>query len=135
MAGTLKLELAQFREVERFSKLGFSLDEATKGLLNKGFRLTQLLVQNRNLPFSIDKQILGLYPSLNAFIDWMPLEFLSLYEYHFLTYYLGSIFFYPLNRYLSVKSAEIDTIIFNYLFWHFTDKFIQFIEKNYNFRG
>ena len=69
MAGTLKLELAQFREVERFSKLGFSLDEATKGLLNKGFRLTQLLVQNRNLPFSIDKQILGLYPSLNAFID------------------------------------------------------------------
>lgn len=69
MAGTLKLELAQFREVERFTKLGFTLDESTKSMLNKGYRLTNILTQNRNTPFSMDKQILSLYPSLNGYID------------------------------------------------------------------
>jgi F0F1-type ATP synthase alpha subunit len=45
MAGSLKLELAQFREVEGFTKLGFSLDDATKQLIDRGSRLTRLLVQ------------------------------------------------------------------------------------------
>jgi len=69
MAGSLKLELAQFREVEGFTKLGFVLDDATKQLVNRGLRLTCLLVQNRFKPVSMDKQILFLYAALKGYID------------------------------------------------------------------
>jgi F-type H+/Na+-transporting ATPase subunit alpha len=50
LAGNLKLELAQFREVEDFTKLGFALDDATKRLVDKGTKLTRALVQNRFAP-------------------------------------------------------------------------------------
>jgi len=69
MAGSLKLELAQFREVEGFTKLGFTLDDATKQLIDRGARLTRLLVQNRFSPVSIDKQIIFLYTALNGYLD------------------------------------------------------------------
>jgi F-type H+-transporting ATPase subunit alpha len=69
MAGSLKLELAQFREVEGFTKLGFVLDEATKQLVDRGARLTRLLVQGRYNPVSMDKQILFLYAALNGYLD------------------------------------------------------------------
>lgn len=67
MSGSLKLDLAQFREVEGFTKLGFSLDDATKQLIDRGGRLTRLLVQNRFRPVSIDNQILFLFAALMAF--------------------------------------------------------------------
>jgi F-type H+-transporting ATPase subunit alpha len=69
MAGSLKLELAQFREVEGFTKLGFVLDDATKQLVDRGIRLTRLLVQNRYSPVPMDKQILFLYAALNGYLD------------------------------------------------------------------
>jgi F-type H+-transporting ATPase subunit alpha len=69
MAGSLKLELAQFREVEGFTKLGFVLDDATKQLVDRGIRLTRLLVQSRYSPVSMDKQILFLYAALNGYLD------------------------------------------------------------------
>jgi len=69
MAGSLKLELAQFREVEGFTKLGFVLDEATKQLVDRGARLTRLLVQGRYNPVPMDKQILFLYAALNGYLD------------------------------------------------------------------
>lgn len=53
LAGSLKLELAQFREVEGFTKLGFALDDATKRLVDKGLKLTRALVQNRFSPLNI----------------------------------------------------------------------------------
>jgi F-type H+-transporting ATPase subunit alpha len=69
MAGTLKLELAQFREVEGFIKLGFELDDATKQLVDRGMRLTRLLIQKRYKPLSIDKQILFLFAALKGYLD------------------------------------------------------------------
>jgi F-type H+-transporting ATPase subunit alpha len=69
MAGSLKLELAQFREVEGFTKLGFVLDDATKQLVDRGVRLTRLLVQGRYSPVSMDKQILFLYAALKGYLD------------------------------------------------------------------
>jgi len=69
MAGKLKLELAQFREVEGFTKLGFALDDATKYLVDRGIRLTRLLVQGRYRPVSVDRQILFLYSALNGYLD------------------------------------------------------------------
>jgi len=67
MAGSLKLELAQFREVEDFTKLGFVLDEVTKRLVDRGEKLTKLLVQNRSEPLDITEQTIFLY----AAIKWI----------------------------------------------------------------
>lgn len=56
MAGKSKLESAQFREVEGFTKLGFALDDATSQLIERGLRLTNLLIQKHYGPVSIDGQ-------------------------------------------------------------------------------
>lgn len=69
MGGSLKLELAQFREVEGFTKLGFEIDDATKLLIDRGLKLTRLLTQDRHLPVSMDKQILFLYAALKGYLD------------------------------------------------------------------
>lgn len=80
MAGSLKLELAQFREVEDFTKLGFVLDDATKRLVDRGEKLTRLLVQNRYSPLSIIDQSIFLYAALNGFLDGVPVSLVSLYD-------------------------------------------------------
>ena len=79
MAGSLKLELAQFREVEDFTKLGFVLDDVTKRLVDRGEKLTKLLVQNRNEPLDITEQTLFLYAALNGFLDEIPLNLVNIY--------------------------------------------------------
>lgn len=56
MAGKLKLELAQFREVEGSTKSGFALDDATSQLIERGLRSTNLLIQKHYGPVSIDGQ-------------------------------------------------------------------------------
>jgi F-type H+-transporting ATPase subunit alpha len=83
MSGTLKLELAQFREVEGFTKLGLVLDDATKQLVDRGTKLTSLLIQKRFLPLHISEQILMLYAVLNGYLDNIISENLSLYEFYF----------------------------------------------------
>jgi len=95
MAGSLKLELAQFHEVEGFTKLGFTLDDATKQLIDRGSRLTRLLVQNRFKPISIDKQILFLYAALNGFLDRIPVSLVSVFEFELFNYYDNSAFKNP----------------------------------------
>ena len=61
MAGSLKLELAQFREVEDFTKLGFVLDDVTKKLVDRGEKLTRLLIQPRYNPIGITDQTIFLF--------------------------------------------------------------------------
>jgi proton translocating ATP synthase F1 alpha subunit len=69
MAGTLKLDLAQFREVEGFTKLGLVLDDATQQLVDRGGRLTQLLIQKRYAPEFIETQILYLFLVLKGYLN------------------------------------------------------------------
>lgn len=133
MAGSLKLELAQFREVEGFTKLGFALDDATKQLVDRGARLTRLLVQNRYSPVSMDKQILFLYAALNGYLDWMPVELVSVYEEEFYGYYSRAICSYPFKKSLTVKKNEFDKEVVSYFIWFFTESFILFTAKYYNY--
>jgi F-type H+-transporting ATPase subunit alpha len=68
LAGSMKLDLAQYREVEGITKLGFVLDEATKLLVDKGELFTNLLVQMRYTPIKVYRQILILFLAVNGFI-------------------------------------------------------------------
>jgi F-type H+-transporting ATPase subunit alpha len=131
MAGSLKLELAQFREVEGFTKSGFVLDDATTQLIERGIRSTRLLVQNNYRPVSMDKQILFLYAALKGYLDRLPAHLVSSYEYEFYNYYNGSIFKYPLEGNLSIKKNKLPTEVVSYSIYFFTKFFIPHAHKWY----
>ena len=69
VAGTLKLELAQYREVAAFAQFGSDLDAATQSLLNRGARLTELLKQNQYEPMAFQDQVLAVYAGTRGFLD------------------------------------------------------------------
>jgi len=126
MAGNLKLELAQYREVEGFAKLGFSLDDATKQLIDRGSRLTKMLVQNRFKPVSVYKQILFLFSGLNGFLDNIPVDFVNLYEKELYFILFKSIFDLPLSKTIL---NNIDPEIINYFIWHYSFCFLNFLRN------
>jgi F-type H+-transporting ATPase subunit alpha len=72
VAGTLKLELAQYRELAAFAAFGSDLDKATQAQLNRGQRLVELLKQNQFSPLPFSKQILIIMAGTNGFLDNMP---------------------------------------------------------------
>jgi F-type H+-transporting ATPase subunit alpha len=71
VAGTLKLELAQYRELAAFSQFGSDLDKATQNQLNRGVRLVEILKQDQYQPLPFSKQILIIYAGTNGYLDDM----------------------------------------------------------------
>jgi F-type H+/Na+-transporting ATPase subunit alpha len=94
IAGSLKLELAQYREISGFAQLGANLDDATSNLLKRGQMLTKLLTQDVNSPVSIDKQIVLLFAGINNFISYDEAD-LNAYEKKLFNLLLNSFIFYP----------------------------------------
>ncbi|HEY7167428.1 MAG TPA: F0F1 ATP synthase subunit alpha [Candidatus Binatia bacterium] len=80
VAGTLRLELAQYREMAAFAQFGSDLDQATQRQLNRGARLVELLKQDQYQPLSVERQILIIYAGTNGFVDDLPLNVLKKYE-------------------------------------------------------
>jgi F-type H+-transporting ATPase subunit alpha len=80
VAGTLRLELAQYREMAAFAQFGSDLDQATQRQLNRGSRLVELLKQGQYEPLPVEKQILIIYAGTNGFVDELPLTALKKYE-------------------------------------------------------
>jgi F-type H+/Na+-transporting ATPase subunit alpha len=74
VAGTLKLDQAQFRELEAFSKFGSDLDDATKFVLEKGRRNVEILKQNSNSPMSVEKQVAILYCGTKGLLAKVPVD-------------------------------------------------------------
>ncbi|MGE4133227.1 MAG: F0F1 ATP synthase subunit alpha [Bdellovibrionales bacterium] len=72
VAGTLKLELAQFRELEAFAAFASDLDKATQAQLARGRRLVELLKQSQYSPYSVEKQVAVIWAATNGFVDWIP---------------------------------------------------------------
>ena len=80
VAGTLRLELAQYREMAAFAQFGSDLDQTTQRQLNRGARLVELLKQGQYQPLPVEKQILIIYAGTNGFVDDLPLSALKKYE-------------------------------------------------------
>jgi F-type H+-transporting ATPase subunit alpha len=80
VAGTLRLELAQYREMAAFAQFGSDLDQATQRQLNRGSRLVELLKQGQYQPLAVERQILIIYAGTNGFVDELPLTALKKYE-------------------------------------------------------
>merc|ERR1712228_910572 len=74
VAGKLKLELAQFAELEAFSQFASDLDQATQNELARGQRLRELLKQNQNSPIPVEEQVAVIYSGINGYLDDVPVE-------------------------------------------------------------
>jgi len=74
VAGTLRLDLAQYRELAAFSQFGSDLDESTQKQLNRGARLVELLKQGQYAPFEVVDQVLGIYAATKGHLDVVPVE-------------------------------------------------------------
>jgi len=72
VAGTLKIDLAQFRELEAFASFGSELDKLSQAQLDRGYRLTELLKQPLNAPLPVEEQVFVIYAGTNGFIDDVP---------------------------------------------------------------
>ena len=86
VAGTLKLELAQYREVAAFAQFGSDLDAATQALLNRGARLTELLKQNQYVPMSFQDQVICVYAGTRGFLDKLAISDVGPYQEQLLTH-------------------------------------------------
>jgi F-type H+-transporting ATPase subunit alpha len=80
VAGTLRLELAQYREVEAFSQFASDLDKATQAQLARGSRLVEALKQGQYEPLAVEKQILIIYAVTNGYVDDYPVDAVNKYE-------------------------------------------------------
>jgi F-type H+-transporting ATPase subunit alpha len=80
VAGTLKLDLAQFRDLESFATFGSELDKVSQAQLDRGYRLTELLKQPQNAPLPVEKQVVSLYAGTRGFIDDIPVADVRRFE-------------------------------------------------------
>jgi F-type H+/Na+-transporting ATPase subunit alpha len=124
-AGTLKLELAQYREVEGFTKLGLVLDEATAHLVDRGGKLTSLLIQKRFKVLPIHEQILLLQASLEGYLDAVIAEKINIYERQFIRYFKNSIYYAPISR--AIFYVMFPVTIINFLLYYFIASFLKHI--------
>ena len=101
IAGSLRLDLAQYRELEAFAKFGSDLDKSTQQLLRRGSHLLELLKQGQYRPMPIEEQIASIFSGVKGYLDEIPLEHVSRFEIEFLELMR--------NRHQGVLDAIADT--------------------------
>ena len=80
VAGTLKIDLAQFRDLEAFATFGSELDAASAAQLGRGYRLVELLKQGLNSPMPVEEQVVSIYTGTNGHLDDLPVEDIQRFE-------------------------------------------------------
>jgi F-type H+-transporting ATPase subunit alpha len=80
VAGTLKLDLAQFRELEAFATFGSELDAISKAQLERGYRLVELLKQPQNSPMPVEEQVVVVFAGTNGYLDSIPVDDVRRFE-------------------------------------------------------
>lgn len=86
IAGTIKLELAQFREVQAFSQFGSDLDITTQRQLHRGVRLIEILKQDLNIPFPIENQVIIIYLGVRGLLDKIEVNKIKVFEKNWLNF-------------------------------------------------
>ncbi|HEX3620859.1 MAG TPA: F0F1 ATP synthase subunit alpha, partial [Acidimicrobiales bacterium] len=80
VAGTLKLDLAQFRELEAFASFGSELDKLSQAQLDRGYKLTELLKQGLHSPLKVEEQVVSIYAGTKGYLDDIPTADVGRYE-------------------------------------------------------
>ena len=111
VAGTLKLDQAQFRELEAFSKFGSDLDAATKLTIERGRRNQEILKQPQFSPVAVEQQVAIIYASINGLLDNVPVEKVKEFEKEFATVLAAS----HKEALSALKAGKIDDSVTNTL--------------------
>ncbi|BFY98325.1 hypothetical protein BsWGS_01365 [Bradybaena similaris] len=90
VAGSMKLELAQYREVAAFAQFGSDLDQATQNLLKRGVRLTEILKQGQYVPMAIEEQVCVIYSGVRGYLDKLDPSKITQFEAEFLKHLRSS---------------------------------------------
>jgi len=80
VAGSIKLELAQYREMAAFAQFGSDLDASTQKLLNRGSKLTELLKQNQYSPLDVAEQVIIVFTGVKGYLDDIELDKIKSFE-------------------------------------------------------
>jgi F-type H+-transporting ATPase subunit alpha len=80
VAGTLRLDMAQYRELAAFAQFGSDLDKGTQAQLNRGRRLVEVLKQLQFQPLPVEKQVAMIFAGTNGYLDPVPVEQIGQYE-------------------------------------------------------
>ena len=80
VSGSIKLDLAQFREMEAFSQFASDLDQSTRKLLDRGRRLTEILKQPQYTPLSVEEQVVVIFAGVNGFLDKIQISDITKFE-------------------------------------------------------
>jgi F-type H+-transporting ATPase subunit alpha len=86
VAGTLRLDLAQYREMAAFAQFGSELDKATQAQLARGVRMVELLKQGQYRPMAVADQVLSIYAGVNGFVDDVAVDKIRQFEDDLLRY-------------------------------------------------
>jgi F-type H+-transporting ATPase subunit alpha len=86
VSGRLRLDLAQYRELEAFSAFASDLDKASRAQLERGMRLVELLKQGQYAPFPVERQVVSIWAGTNGFLDIVPVSDIRRFETEFLDY-------------------------------------------------
>jgi F-type H+-transporting ATPase subunit alpha len=98
VAGTLRLDLTQYRELAAFAQFGSDLDQATQKQLNRGKRLVEILKQRQYQPLPVEKQVAIIFAATNGYLDQVPVEQIRAYE-------------EELYRHLDSRASEVLTTV------------------------
>jgi F-type H+-transporting ATPase subunit alpha len=90
VSGTLKLDLAQFRELEAFATFGSELDKVSQAQLDRGYRLTELLKQPQNAPVPVEEQVLVIYAGTKGWSDTVPVPEVRRFATELIEYFKGN---------------------------------------------
>jgi F-type H+-transporting ATPase subunit alpha len=86
VAGTIKLDLAQYRELAAFAQFGSDLDKATLAQLNRGQRLVEILKQGQYSPMPVEKQVVSIWAATNGYVDDLPVPQVRRFEAEFMAF-------------------------------------------------
>src|SRR3990170_8848633 len=90
VAGRLRLDLAQFRELEAFAQFGSELDKATQAQLARGERVVEVLKQGQYSPVPVEEQVLAIYAAVNGYLDDIDIAVIKGFEKDFIQYVKGT---------------------------------------------
>jgi F-type H+-transporting ATPase subunit alpha len=86
VSGSMKIDLAQFRDLEAFATFGSELDKSSQSQLDRGYRLTELLKQGLNAPMPFEEQVIVIFAGTRGWLDTVPVEDVRRFEQEILTY-------------------------------------------------
>lgn len=86
VAQSLRLEIAQYRELAAFAQFGSEMDDATKAQIQRGDRMVEILKQDKLNPYSLEQQVMAIFAGIKGYLDDLPLNEVKLFEKEFLKY-------------------------------------------------